>query len=595
MTTLCRRAFLIPLALLAACGGSEPPETATQKRTSAQIVAATSTQPVATEYYPLIQQIYLAYFGRPADPAGLAFFAAQYLAAGAPVELAEASRAYDTNASVRALVDSFSNSQESQDLYGGDNVAFVNAIYRNLFGREADQAGLAYWAKLIDTKVMTRANAAVSIMAGAQQSDIVVIANKAMFSRVFTAGLVSEEERKRYSGLTANAAVRREMLKVSAATDPVAINAAVEAARAGIGIAPPISTGGRVASVREGYILDTPGYGAINFVATATGLYMQVDGDGEWSTIAKLHHGAVGMLNSWSRAEFADVIGSWAVSSVDNDPSNAMSFYWVGETKSAPDKTSYGLYSANTGVPSSEVEDDIRIKAVAAGGNSGISTSRPWVIAHGPVGANVSFDHNFVFQEAGRQSGARLTSNLFNTPADKEPRIFNGYRMLAHPGEPTLFVGDGNVLRIYDSESLVENVTLPAEPMVAIHTLLWADDSLWIGYGDKIYRRTKEGQVSLFMTIQSPLGPMAGPMMSGTGGSFCIQGGQVYTVDGTRKSIFWGTVSNWISSGTLTQDQNLKATLLRASLTTIYCHPNVIWSIYSPSVDGKIRVIQPLP
>jgi hypothetical protein len=584
---------LLSLTILAGCGGSElPPATGGQRSLSAQVVAAASAQQVATDYHPLIQQIYLAYFGRPADPAGLAFFAAQYLAAGAPVDLAGASRAYDTNPAVRALVDAFSSSQESQDLYGGDNAAFVNAIYQNLFGRDADAGGLAFWVKVLDAKLMTRANAAVSIMAGAQQADITVIANKAMFSQLFTAGLVTDDERSRYSGQTANAIVRREMRKVGATTDLAAIRAAIEVTRGGLGILPPVSVGGRIASVREGYILDAPGNDATGFVATATGLYMQVGKGSDSDVIAKLHHGAVGMLNSWSSAEF-NYIGSWAVSSVDNDPSNAMGFYWVGKTKSEPNKRSYGLYSANTGVSSSEVEDDIGTAAVAAGGNAGISGPRPWVIANGF--GNPNSDNQYVFQQAAKQSAARLTSNLFSTPADKQPRKFNGYVMLSHPSDPTLFVGDGNVLRIYDSESLVESIPLPAEPMVAIHTLLWAENSLWIGYGDKIYRRNKEGQLSLFMTIQSPLGPYGAVLMSGLGGSFCVQGGAVYTVDGTRKNTFTGAVSNWISNGTLSTDQMLQATLLRASLSTIYCHPDVIWSIYSPSTDGKIRVIQPLP
>jgi hypothetical protein len=45
----------------------------------------------------------------------------------------------------------------------------------------------------------------------------------------------------------------------------------------------------------------------------------------------------------------------------------------------------------------------------------------------------------------------------------------------------------------------------------------------------------------------------------------------------------------------VTTEHPIQATLLRATLSSIYCHPDVIWSIYSPSADGKIRVIQPLP
>lgn len=583
-------ALLLPLVLLAGCGSGDTPgdavRTAAQSGSSAQ--AAASPQRVAADYDPLIQQIYLAYFGRPADPAGLSYYAGQYLAAGAPVELGEASRAYGSNPGLRALIDSFSNSQESQDLYGGDNAAFINAIYRNLFSRDADAAGRDYWADLINRKLVTRANAAVSIMAGAQQSDLTVIANKSTFAQLFTGKLVTEEERQRYSGLAANAVVRRELLKITATTDPLAVLNLVETARGGIGILPPVSTGGRIASMSEGYILDAPGNSAINFVATSTGLYMQVSRmDSETEVVAKLQ-GAPGMLNSWSSAEF-DHVSSWAVASRDNDPANAMSFYWVGYPKNDPDKRMYGLYTINTGLPSSETEDDIWIDAVAAGGNSGIATPRPWVIANGPN--NHNHDYQYVFQQAARQSASRLTSNLFSSPADKQPRQFNDRIMLSHPDDPKLFVGDGNVLRIYSSEALEESIALPDEPFVGIHTLLWAGDSLWIGYGNKIYRRTSNGALSLFTTIDSPLPPM---LMS-TGNTFCVQGGYVYMMNGMRKNIFMGTVSDWLSGGTLTQDQQLKVTLMRATMSWIACHPNVIWSIYSGALDGKIRHIQPLP
>jgi hypothetical protein len=265
-------ALLLPVVLLADCGSGDTPgdavRTASQSGSSAQ--AAASPQQVAADYNPLIQQIYLAYFGRPADPAGLSYDAGQYLTVGAPVELGETSRAYDTNPGLRALIDSFSSSQESQDLYGGDNAAFINAIYRNLFSRDADAAGRDYWADLLNRKLISRANAAVLIMAGAQQSDLTVIANKSTFAQLFTGKLLTEEERQRYSGLAANAVVRRELLKISATTDPLGVLNLVETARGGIGILPPVSTGGRNASASEGYILDAPGNSAINFVATST-------------------------------------------------------------------------------------------------------------------------------------------------------------------------------------------------------------------------------------------------------------------------------------------------------------------------------------
>ena len=75
-----------------------------------------------------IQQLYIAYFNRPADPAGLAYWLTSTM-------------------SVNAIAESFSKQTEYSSLYVGKNtVQVVNTIYNNLFGRDADQAGLMYWA-----------------------------------------------------------------------------------------------------------------------------------------------------------------------------------------------------------------------------------------------------------------------------------------------------------------------------------------------------------------------------------------------------------------------------------------------------------------
>src|SRR5476649_2139486 len=97
----------------------------------------------ATDTYSnLVQQFYVAYFGRPADPAAVPSFAAALAAANAPTTLAALTSAYGTSDTIRALVDNFGNSHESTALYGAvtNDVAhatsFVSAIFANLFNRQ---------------------------------------------------------------------------------------------------------------------------------------------------------------------------------------------------------------------------------------------------------------------------------------------------------------------------------------------------------------------------------------------------------------------------------------------------------------------------
>lgn len=214
--------------LLYACGGStSDPATARAPQFASTVTAATSQNPA--DYYAVVQRVYVAYFGRPADPAGQVFFANNYVAAGAPTDILGVSQAYFTNPLVRDLVDAFGNSQESRDLYPGENAVFVNAIYRNLFNRDADQAGSDFWVNAINTGAMTRGSAAVSIMAGAQGTDNELIDKKLRVASDFTAALNTDQRRAAYSGLEANAIVRTMLASVTLATDVNAFGPTIEA------------------------------------------------------------------------------------------------------------------------------------------------------------------------------------------------------------------------------------------------------------------------------------------------------------------------------------------------------------------------------
>ncbi|MBJ7309793.1 S8 family serine peptidase [Rugamonas sp. CCM 8940] len=183
-----------------------------------------------SSYRLVTQQVYLGYFGRPADPNGLYWFADGLKNAGAPTTIVELERAYATNATVRGLVENFSNSPESNALYGGDNTAFVTAIYRNLFNRLPDPGGLAFWVNAINNGSLTRGKAALSIMSGGMpNADGVTVTKKSEVAVNFTKSLDLAPEIGAYSNANATAKARAMLNQVTGATDVAAFQSVIDA------------------------------------------------------------------------------------------------------------------------------------------------------------------------------------------------------------------------------------------------------------------------------------------------------------------------------------------------------------------------------
>lgn len=221
-------ASIVICAALTACGDGQ-----VQDRNTSNIATRSSVQnsatPVAADYLPLLQRIYVAYFGRPADPAGLAFFANAYAQAGAPTEVAGMYDAYNAKPEIRILVDNFGTSAESSSLYPGSNRDFVNAIYRNLFNRDADTGGLDFWAGNIDKGAMTRGVAALAIMAGAGPADRAIIDAKIQAAELFTQSLNTPLAAGSYSGAGASASARSLLARVGSGNDSGGAQALVDA------------------------------------------------------------------------------------------------------------------------------------------------------------------------------------------------------------------------------------------------------------------------------------------------------------------------------------------------------------------------------
>ncbi len=154
-----------------------------------------------------LTELYLAYFGRPADIGGIQFYTAN------PAN------------TMQSVAANFSASPESLSLYGATfGAAQIDAIYQNLFNRNAEAAGQAYWSAEVSAGRISSAGAALAIMQGAQNQDKVSVQNKLAISTAFVAQLDTAAEVSGYSG-TAAAAAARTFLKIVDAT-PVSVTAA---------------------------------------------------------------------------------------------------------------------------------------------------------------------------------------------------------------------------------------------------------------------------------------------------------------------------------------------------------------------------------
>lgn len=175
---------------------------------------------IANNHYKVAQQLYLAYYGRPGDIGGMAFWSVALANAGAPTTVSALSNAYSSNPQIKSIVDSFAGAQESQDLYGGKTTRdFVSAVYMNAFKRAAEPAGVDYWAGVIDNGYVTRGQAAIAIVGGAQGTDLTTFDKKTEATRIYTTLIDTPLETVKFAGNTAMASARVTIGRVDHTTD----------------------------------------------------------------------------------------------------------------------------------------------------------------------------------------------------------------------------------------------------------------------------------------------------------------------------------------------------------------------------------------
>lgn len=167
-----------------------------------------------TDYFDEVQSIYIAYYQRPADPAGLRYWAQRLNAEGGNLD---------------AIIDAFSNSPEAKSLYTEtDPLKLVDSVYQALFGRPADNGADNFYVKALeagkfpDGRPATLGRVAIDVLNGAQGDDRVAIDNKLKVANDFTQivdGRPLTDPEFGFDGLAvtykgdADAAAAREFLK----------------------------------------------------------------------------------------------------------------------------------------------------------------------------------------------------------------------------------------------------------------------------------------------------------------------------------------------------------------------------------------------
>jgi hypothetical protein len=171
------------------------------------------------DYVNDVQKLYVAYFSRPADSAGLSFWT--NVLATDPSGYQKISAAFSTSAEYKAA---YANM---------DNRAVVDAIYNHLFGRAAETAGVDFWSHALDTKAMTVDNMVTQVASGALGSDLLAYNAKVAVSTAFTERLDLPNEVQAYSGDHANhiaidfIATVKDLQSAATARDPGMIDSVI--------------------------------------------------------------------------------------------------------------------------------------------------------------------------------------------------------------------------------------------------------------------------------------------------------------------------------------------------------------------------------
>ncbi len=171
------------------------------KRLLLSLLLFTAVLNATTPTQENVAKLYVAIFDRAPDSKGLDFWI-KY-----------------SGLDLEGIAQSFFEQEETQLKYppGTSAAEFVTSVYANLFNRPPDAAGLAYWAKELDSGNIPRSLFVLAVINGAQGTDDTILKNKTAVGLAFAkAGLDDADDAKCViAGITAEwATVTEGMEKV---------------------------------------------------------------------------------------------------------------------------------------------------------------------------------------------------------------------------------------------------------------------------------------------------------------------------------------------------------------------------------------------
>ena len=216
-----------------------------------------------------VQSLYVAYYGRPADPSGLQYWA----------ERLEAS-----DGNLGEIINAFGTSTEyTANLGSVDTAAQVNSLYQQLFGRDAEDEGLGFYTNMLNNGEKTLAEIALTIREAAQGTDRTTFEGRTTIANAFTRELDTQEEIEAYS-TDRGVGIGRDYLKrvtEQTSSDDV-LNEAAPVVDTLIPETPPSGEGTPTPpAITFTATLDDDN--AVIFGGTATGAITLSESDGEWT------------------------------------------------------------------------------------------------------------------------------------------------------------------------------------------------------------------------------------------------------------------------------------------------------------------------
>jgi hypothetical protein len=158
-------------------------DTGTTTATIYVTISSADSDPLDHPYARSLQQMYVAYYGRPGDPGGVSYWAGRMGEVGGNW--------------IPDLVNAFGTSAEYTERFGAlEPAALIDNLYRQLYNRDADPLGRAFYIDLLNASNLsgynpalrrsTLAQIALDIANGTAGGDVLTLANKLDVATDFT-------------------------------------------------------------------------------------------------------------------------------------------------------------------------------------------------------------------------------------------------------------------------------------------------------------------------------------------------------------------------------------------------------------------------